>query len=107
MESVNTIVKVDVPDCVGVPAMVPDKASRVRPEGNAPVSVHLYGVTPPVPVSVAWNGTPSWPFGNPPEAICSANITNVTTAGADLVGSATLVAITLTLAGEGRAVGAE
>jgi hypothetical protein len=107
VESVNTIVKVDVPDCVGVPAMVPDKVSRVRPEGNAPVSAHLYGLTPPIPVSVAWYGTPGWPFGNPPEVICSADVTNVTADEAELVGFAALVASTLTLAGEGRAVGAE
>jgi hypothetical protein len=50
-----------------------------------------------VPVSVAWKGTPGWPFGNPPGAICRAN---PTTAEADLVGSATLVACTVTLAGK-------
>jgi hypothetical protein len=40
-ESVDRIVKVDVPACVGVPEMAPDEAFRVRPEGSAPVSVHL------------------------------------------------------------------
>jgi hypothetical protein len=40
-EFVNRIVKVDVPVCVGVPEMAPDEAFRVRPEGSAPVSVHL------------------------------------------------------------------
>src|SRR5438445_13207954 len=74
-ESVKTIVNVDVPACVGVPAMAPDEAFRLRPEGSAPATVQVYGVTPPLPVIDAWKGAPTWPLGKPPGAICRANAT--------------------------------
>jgi hypothetical protein len=53
-------------------------------------------------VSTPWNATPTWPFGKPLVAICGANIP---TAEADLVGSATLVAVILTVP-DGAATGA-
>lgn len=52
-------------------------------------------------MSTPWNATPTWPFGKPPDAICGANIP---TAEADLVGSATLVAVILTVP-DGAATG--
>src|SRR6266436_3320725 len=79
VESVSTIVNADMPASVGVPAMAPDEAPRFRPTGSAPVTVQAYGVTPPLPMSTAWKGVPTWPLGNPPAVICRAG-----TVGAEL-----------------------
>jgi len=47
-------VKLDVPDCEGVPEITPLAAPRVSPVGNAPEeSVQLYGVVPPVTATVS------------------------------------------------------
>jgi hypothetical protein len=52
VESVTFVVKLKEPDAVGVPEIVP-VADRVRPPGKAPeLRLQLYGVVPPVAVSV-------------------------------------------------------
>jgi hypothetical protein len=50
-ESVTCTVKLEGPALVGVPLIVPPLL-KLRPAGNAPeVTVHEYGVVPPVAVS--------------------------------------------------------
>jgi len=52
-ESVTMTVKVDVPDVVGTPLICPVAAFKVRPVGKAPaVTLHVYGVVPPLACSV-------------------------------------------------------
>ena len=56
--------KLNEPDAVGVPEIVPavDSAS---PPGNAPeLRLHWYGVVPPLAASVAEYSTPTCPFAN-------------------------------------------
>ena len=49
VESVTLAVKLNEPDAVGVPEIVPVAAARVKPAGNAPeLMLQLYGVVPPV-----------------------------------------------------------
>ncbi|HYI93631.1 MAG TPA: hypothetical protein VEX68_08810 [Bryobacteraceae bacterium] len=51
--SVTRIVKLDVPTAVGVPAMPPVEAFKVRPAGNEPVATdHVRGAVPPLATSV-------------------------------------------------------
>ncbi len=53
VESVTFAVKLNEPDAVGVPEIVPLDADSVRPAGNAPaLMLQLYGVVPPVAASV-------------------------------------------------------
>jgi len=53
-ESVTVTVKFVVPEAVGVPEMAPVEAFRIRPAGKLPVvTVHEYGVMPPVACNVA------------------------------------------------------
>ena len=50
---VTRTVKPDVPDAPGVPLIVPPPL-RLRPDGRLPdASDHVYGVAPPLAVSVA------------------------------------------------------
>lgn len=78
--------------------MAPDEAFRVR----LPVSVHLYGVTRPVPVGVTFvvkscvpdTGTEARVGLTLNKTATAATI--VTLAEADLVGSTTLFAVTVT-----------
>jgi len=53
LASSTCIVKVLVPDAVGVPEMTPVEAARVSPAGSVPEMVdQMYGVRPPVAASV-------------------------------------------------------
>jgi hypothetical protein len=48
---------------VGVPLITPVDAFNVRPPGKVPeVSVHAYGVVPPLATNVCEYGVPTWPF---------------------------------------------
>ena len=60
-ESVTLTVIGDEPCVVGVPLTV--QPVRLKPAGNAPVTEHEYGVTPPVAPISALYGTPTVPFG--------------------------------------------
>ena len=52
--SVTFAVKVDVPDAVGVPEIAPVEALSVNPAGSEPLlTLHEYGVVPPLACSVA------------------------------------------------------
>jgi hypothetical protein len=52
LESLARTVKVKVPSPVGVPAIAPVAALRVRPVGNAPLVIaQVYGAIPPVAVT--------------------------------------------------------
>ena len=52
-ESVSVTTKLNVPTCVGVPEIVPEDESSVRPVGNAPLlTLQLVGEKPPKPLSV-------------------------------------------------------
>ena len=63
-ESVTCTVNLDWPAPVGVPLIVPFLL-KPRPAGNAPeVTVHEYGVVPPVAVSVVEYGVPTVPLGS-------------------------------------------
>ena len=64
-ESVNLKVKgVELTAAVGVPVIAPVDAFSKSPAGNVPpVSVHVYGVVPPLPVTVAVYGMPTEPVG--------------------------------------------
>lgn len=49
VESVTLAVKLNEPDVVGVPEIVPVAAAKASPPGNAPeLMLQLYGVVPPV-----------------------------------------------------------
>jgi hypothetical protein len=49
VESVTLAVKLNEPDAVGVPEIVPAATAKVKPAGNAPeLMLQLYGVVPPV-----------------------------------------------------------
>jgi hypothetical protein len=62
-ESVTLTVKLEVPAVVGVPEITPPELKE-SPAGRLPeLSDQLYGVTPPVAVSVWLYATPIWPFG--------------------------------------------
>jgi hypothetical protein len=53
-ESLTCRVKLNGPDCEGVPAIVPLVPPSVSPIGSAPAEiVHVYGVVPPVAATVA------------------------------------------------------
>src|SRR5258708_14151480 len=52
--SLTCAVKVNEPETLGVPVILPEEAPTVRPEGSDPEAIlQLYGAVPPVPVSVA------------------------------------------------------
>ncbi len=52
--SLTCAVKVNEPETLGVPVILPEEAPTVRPEGSDPEAMlQLYGAVPPVPVSVA------------------------------------------------------
>lgn len=62
LASVTLMVKVEVPDAVGVPVIAPDDAFKVRPAGREPVlTLHVYGVVPPVACTVAEYAVPTVP----------------------------------------------
>ena len=49
VESVTLAVKLNEPDVVGVPEIVPVTTAKVKPAGKAPeLMLQLYGVVPPV-----------------------------------------------------------
>jgi hypothetical protein len=49
VESVTLAVKLNEPDAVGVPEIVPVPTAKVNPPGSAPeLMLQLYGVEPPV-----------------------------------------------------------
>jgi len=51
-ESASPTPNETAPDCVGVPVIEPDRASRVRPGGSRPEMDHVYGGWPPDPVKI-------------------------------------------------------
>src|SRR5258708_37324202 len=52
--SFTCAVKVNEPETLGVPVILPEEAPTVTPEGSDPEAMlQLYGAVPPVPVSVA------------------------------------------------------
>jgi hypothetical protein len=64
-------VKLDAPALVGVPLIVPPLL-KLRPPGNAPeVTVHEYGVAPPVAASANEYAVPTIPFGTEAVVIVS------------------------------------
>ncbi len=63
VESVTFTVKLNEPDAVGVPEIVPPVES-VTPPGNAPeLTFQVYGVVPPLAASVVEYAVPTWPEG--------------------------------------------
>jgi hypothetical protein len=63
--SVTWTVKLDVPAVVGVPEITPVEAARLNPAGRLPVVInHVYGVWPPVAVSVWLYVVPVMPENN-------------------------------------------
>lgn len=48
----------------GVPLMVPVASSNFRDAGNAGLTDHFNGATPPLACSVSWYGVPTLPSGN-------------------------------------------
>lgn len=62
-ESETWSLKLNCPEALAVPAMVPPLAN-VKPDGNAPdTSVNLYGEVPPVTCTVAEYATPTVALG--------------------------------------------
>lgn len=56
--------KFEVPDAVGVPEIAPDEAFRLSPAGREPVlTLHEYGVVPPLACKVAEYAVPTVPLG--------------------------------------------
>lgn len=75
VESVTFIVKLNEPDAVGVPEMVP-AAESVRPAGRAPeLTLQLYGVVPPLAPSVAEYALPEAPLDNELVLIARSEVT--------------------------------
>ena len=72
VESVTFAVKLNEPDDVGVPEIVPLEAFNVSPPGNAPeLMLQLYGVVPPLPASVVEYAVPLCPAGTELVVICT------------------------------------
>jgi hypothetical protein len=70
-ESATLIVKLNDPDAVGVPEIVP-VAERDRPPGKAPeLMLQVYGVVPPVAASVVEYAVPTCPAGTKVVVICT------------------------------------
>ena len=92
------IVRGNVPICVDVPERIPLEP-RVIPAGSGPEArVHVYGVNPPVALKAKEKADPTGVIGNAGVAIVSgADVGGVivTFACADLLGDATLVAVTV------------
>jgi hypothetical protein len=66
VESVTSIVKLDVPVPVGVPLITPVDATRDSPAGSDPELIdQLYGVMPPVAVNVVLYAVPCVAPGRP------------------------------------------
>ena len=63
VESVTVMFTVLVAAAVAVPLMTPVDASMLSPVGR-PVADHVYGVVPPVALTVALYGVPALPPGN-------------------------------------------
>jgi hypothetical protein len=64
VESAIFAVKLNEPDAVGVPEIVPVVADSVRPLGKDPaLTLQLYGVVPPVAPNVVEYTTPACPEG--------------------------------------------
>ena len=59
LASVNRMVKLLVPEPVGVPEITPVAAASVNPAGRVPaLTVQEYGVWPPAPTKVVLYGVP-------------------------------------------------
>jgi len=72
VESVTLAVKLNEPDVVGVPEIVPVAAASVSPAGNAPeLTLQLYGVVPPVAWIIVEYATPACPAGIEVVVICT------------------------------------
>jgi hypothetical protein len=72
VESVTLAMKLNGPDAVGVPEIVPVAADSVRPPGKAPeLTLQLYGVVPPVAARVVEYATPACPEGTELVVICT------------------------------------
>jgi hypothetical protein len=53
-ESATWTVNVEGPKVVGIPEIIPLLGSRLNPAGKAPLlTLHVYGISPPVAVRVA------------------------------------------------------
>lgn len=92
-ESVTVTVTVEVPGVVGVPLTV--QLVRVKPAGREPVMEHVYGVVPPLAVTVELNGTPTVPLGNVFVSVNAAgSITMVSGPVVDCVGFPASVTLT-------------
>jgi hypothetical protein len=71
VESVTFAVKLNEPDAVGVPEIVP-ALDKVRPAGRAPeLMLQLYGAVPPLAANVAEYTVPSWPETTEAVVICT------------------------------------
>ena len=65
-----------VTTAVGVPVMAPVEAFKFKPAGKVPLVMdHVYGVVPPVAVSVALYATPTCPFGR--EVVATVRVAGV------------------------------
>lgn len=97
-ESVTSTVMLNWPVCDVVPESNPTDC-KVIPAGSEPeVSVHVYGVVPPVAVNVVEYAAPAVAFDNEVVVMTTGGGgggVTVTDAVAHLVGSATLVAVTV------------
>ena len=72
VESVTFTVKLNDPDAVGVPEIVPLEAFNVSPPGSAPeLMLQLYGVVPPLAASVVEYAVPLCPPGTELVVICT------------------------------------
>ena len=71
MESVTFAVKLNEPEAVGVPEIVP-AVDRVKPPGNAPeLIVQVYGLVPPEAASNVEYAVPTLPEGTEAVVICT------------------------------------
>jgi hypothetical protein len=53
VESATFKLKVEAPEAVGVPEMVPVEEFKLSPAGNLPTLIdHVYGIAPPLAVTV-------------------------------------------------------
>ena len=85
VESVTLAVKLNEPDAVGGPEIVP-VADRVRPPGKAPeLMLQLYGVVPPVAASAVEYAVPTCPEETELVVICTGVTAAVTATLSDFV----------------------
>jgi hypothetical protein len=70
-------VKLNVPAAVGVPEIVPLEALIASPAGKVPVTLHAYGVCPPLAARVREYATPTVPGERLVVVIASATGTEI------------------------------